>query len=129
MVVARGASVGGPSPATTPSSAITPFLDKRDHHEGGSSTSPLRRNQGLGRLERWDEDAMRRRRETLAARVLDPNVSQEVLNIVPQAKRLRLSLNMPFAELDDPRRIAKNVAGIGRWNDNWRQNREVAHQP
>jgi len=62
-------------------------------------------------------------------RAVDPNVSQEVLNIVPQAKRLRLSLTMPFAELDDPRRIAKNVAGIGRWNDNWRQNREVAHQP
>ena len=60
---------------------------------------------------------MRRRRETLAARVLDPNVSQEVLNIVPQAKRLRLSLNMPFAELDDPRRIDKNVAGIGRWGN------------
>lgn len=81
MVVARGASVGGPSPATTPSSAITPFLDKRDHPEGGSSTSPLPRNQGLGRLERWDEDAMRRRTETLAARVLDPNVSQEVLKL------------------------------------------------
>ncbi len=62
-------------------------------------------------------------------RALDPNVSQEVLNIAPQANRLRLSLTMPFAELDDPRRIAKNVAGIGRWNDNWRQNREVAHQP
>ena len=71
---------------------------------------------------------MRRRRETLAARVLDPNVSQEMLkltiaykaetnvvDIVPQAKRLRLSLNMPFAELDDPRRIARNVAGVGRW--------------
>jgi predicted transport protein len=49
-------------------------------------------------------------------RALDPNVSQEVLkltiaykaetnfvDIVPHAKRLRLSLNMPFAELDDPR--------------------------
>jgi predicted transport protein len=60
--------------------------------------------------------------------VLDPNVSQEMLkltiaykaetnvvDIVPQAKRLRLSLNMPFAELDDPRRIARNVAGVGRW--------------
>lgn len=63
-------------------------------------------------------------------RALDPNVSQEVLkltiaykagtnvvDIVPQAKRLRLSLNMPFAELDDPRGIAKNVAGIGRWGN------------
>jgi len=63
-------------------------------------------------------------------RALDPNVSQEVLkltiaykaetnfvDIVPQAKRLRLSLNMPFAELDDPRGIAKNVAGIERWGN------------
>lgn len=40
-----------------------------------------------------------------------------VVDIVPQAKRLRLSLNMPFAELDDPRGIAKNVAGIGRWGN------------
>jgi antitoxin YefM len=38
-----------------------------------------------------------------------------VLNIVPEAKRLRLSFNMPFAELDDTRGIARNVAGIGRW--------------
>lgn len=36
---------------------------------------------------------------------------------VPQAKRLRHSLTMPFAELDDPRSIAKNVAGIGRWGN------------
>jgi uncharacterized protein with ParB-like and HNH nuclease domain/predicted transport protein len=63
-------------------------------------------------------------------RALDPNVSQEVLklyiaykaetnfvDIVPQAKRLRLSLNMPFAELDDPKGVAKNVAGIGRWGN------------
>jgi predicted transport protein len=39
------------------------------------------------------------------------------VDIVPQAKRLRLSLNMPFAELDDPRGLAKNVAGLGRWGN------------
>jgi predicted transport protein len=63
-------------------------------------------------------------------RALDPNVSQEVLklfiahkaetnvvDIAPQAKRLRLSLNMPFLELDDPRGIAKNVAVVGRWGN------------
>ena len=161
-----------------------PFLDKRDHQEGGFRTSPLRLNQGLGQLERWDVDAMRQRGETLAARALDvwalpqlseeqrqayrqpsrsqvasytlddhpqlsnpqirvvfdvldariraldPNVSQEVLklyiayktetnfvDIVPQAKRLRLSLNMPFAELDDPKGLAKNVTDVGRWGN------------
>ena len=63
-------------------------------------------------------------------RALDLNVSQEVLKltiackaetnvvvIVPKAKRLLLSLNMPFAELDDPNGIAKNVAGVGRWGN------------
>ncbi len=63
-------------------------------------------------------------------RSLDPNVSQEVLklyiaykaetnfvDIVPQAKRLRLSLNMPFPELDDPKGLAKNVAEVGRWGN------------
>ena len=70
--------------------------------------------------------------DALDARIkaLDPNVTQEVLklyiaykaetnfvDIVPQAKRLRLSLNMPFAELDDPKGLAKNVTGIGRWGN------------
>ncbi len=159
-----------------------PFLEKRDG-KGGFAKSPLHLNEGLGQLERWDVDAMRRRGERLAERALevwpapqlseeerlayqparsrskatpytladhpqlaspviradfdaldagirslDPNVSQEILkltiaykaetnfvDIVPQAKRLRLSLNMPFPELDDPKGVATNVAGIGRW--------------
>jgi len=40
-----------------------------------------------------------------------------VVDIVPQVKRLRLSLNMPFTELDDPRGLAKDVTGIGRWGN------------
>jgi predicted transport protein len=70
--------------------------------------------------------------DALDARIkaLDPNVTQEVLklyiaykaetnfvDIVPQAKRLRLSLNMPFGDLDDPKGLAKNVTGIGRWGN------------
>ena len=39
------------------------------------------------------------------------------VDVVPQAKRLRLSLNMPFADLDDPKGLAKNVTGIGRWGN------------
>lgn len=160
-----------------------PFLDKRDHPEGGFRTSPLRLNQGLGLLEHWDMAAIRFRGESLAKRALevwvapqlsdeqrqlykpnkrvdtiytladhpqltnpqiravfdaldagiralDPNVIQEVLklyiaykaetnfvDIVPQAKRLRLSLNMPFAELYDPKGLAKNVTDVGRWGN------------
>jgi predicted transport protein len=66
----------------------------------------------------------------LGIRALDPNVYQEVLkvyiaykcetnfvDIVPQAKRLNLTLNMPFAELDDPKGLARNVAGMRRWGN------------
>ncbi len=39
------------------------------------------------------------------------------LDVVPQSKRLRLSLNMPFSEISDPRGICENVAGVGRWGN------------
>ena len=61
---------------------------------------------------------------------LDPCVSQEFLklyiafkaetnfvDIVPQAKALRLSLNMPFSELHDPKNLCKDVSDIGRWGN------------
>lgn len=67
------------------------------------------------------------RKEVLA---LDPCVSEEILklyvaykaetnfvDVVPQAKRLRLSLNMPFSEIDDPKGLCKDVTGIGRWGN------------
>lgn len=66
----------------------------------------------------------------LGIRALDSNIYQEVLkyyiaykcetnvvDIVPQVKRLRLSLNMPFADLDDPKGLANNLTGIGRWGN------------
>ncbi len=37
-----------------------------------------------------------------------------VVDIVPQSQRLRLSLNMPFSELHDPKGIAKVVSSVGR---------------
>ena len=67
------------------------------------------------------------RKEVLA---LDPCVAEEFLklyvaykaetnfvDIVPQAKRLRLSLNMAFPEINDPRGICKDVSGLGRWGN------------
>ena len=67
------------------------------------------------------------RKEVLA---LDPCVTEEFLklyvaykaetnfvDVVPQAKRLRLSLNMPFAEISDPKGICKDVSGVGRWGN------------
>ncbi|MBE3099494.1 MAG: DUF262 domain-containing protein [Planctomycetes bacterium] len=67
------------------------------------------------------------RKQVLA---LDPCVTEEFLklyvaykaetnfvDVVPQAKRLRLSLNVAFHEIDDPRKIARDVTGLGRWGN------------
>ncbi|MDZ4158927.1 MAG: DUF262 domain-containing protein [Anaerolineaceae bacterium] len=61
---------------------------------------------------------------------LDPVVSEEFLkhyvaykaetnfvDVVPQAKRLRLSLNIPFPDINDPRKICIDVSGVGRWGN------------
>ncbi|MDN6291080.1 MAG: DUF262 and DUF1524 domain-containing protein [Tetragenococcus koreensis] len=39
------------------------------------------------------------------------------LDVVPQTKRLRLSLNMPYKEIDDPMNITNDVSNIGRWGN------------
>jgi predicted transport protein len=67
------------------------------------------------------------RKEVLA---LDPCVTEEFLklyvaykaetnfvDVVPQAKRLRLSLNLAFHEIDDPRHVCRDVTNLGRWGN------------
>jgi uncharacterized protein with ParB-like and HNH nuclease domain/predicted transport protein len=62
--------------------------------------------------------------------VLDPCVNEEFLklyvaykaetnfaDVVPQAKRLRISLNMNFAEITDPKGLCKDVSLVGRWGN------------
>jgi len=39
------------------------------------------------------------------------------VDVVPQARRLRLSLNMPFNEIDDPRGLCVDVTNLGRWGN------------
>ena len=61
---------------------------------------------------------------------LDPCVTEEFLklyvaykaetnfvDVVPQAKRLRLSLNIAFSEIDDPKGLCKDVTDLGRWGN------------
>jgi len=61
---------------------------------------------------------------------LDPVVREEILKlyiaykaetnfvvVVPQAKRLRLSLNIPFPEINDPKGICRDVTGLVRWGN------------
>nr|WP_250158544.1 DUF5655 domain-containing protein [Escherichia coli] len=65
-----------------------------------------------------------------AVMALDAGVTREILklyvafkaetnfvDVVPQKSRLRLSLNMPFHELVDPKCMAKDVTDIGRWGN------------
>ena len=160
-----------------------PFSEKRDM-KGGFRESPLKLNEGLSSLDKWDEAAIKSRAERLAAvaagvwsspflqaevlesyrprgertgrytiddhpqlalgspmhdvfeilrrdvLALDPCVAEEFLklyvaykaetnfvDIVPQRSRLRLSLNMQFHELHDPRVLAKDVTNLGRWGN------------
>jgi uncharacterized protein with ParB-like and HNH nuclease domain/predicted transport protein len=158
-----------------------PFPEKRDL-EGGFKNSPLKLNEGLGSIERWDEAAIQARAArlataaldvwrapTLATEVLDeyrpnpeakvtytlddhrhllgdvrslytalrtevlaldPCVAEEVLklyiafkaetnfvDVVPQATRLVLSLNISLPELEDPRSLCKDVSQIGHWGN------------
>ena len=39
------------------------------------------------------------------------------VDVVPQKSRLRLSLNMQFHELHDPKGLAKDVTNLGRWGN------------
>lgn len=162
-----------------------PFAEKRDV-KGGFKMSPLKLNEGIGTLERWDERAIKARAELLASRAsevweavylpeeqlaeyralpdqapvtsytiedhpnlspgstsrmlfdalrkeivaLNPVVTEEFLklyvaykaetnfaDVIPQVSRLRLSLNMSFQELHDPRGLAKDVTNLGRWGN------------
>jgi len=77
-------------------------------------------------------NAMRPLFEAFRAQVLalDPVVNEEFLklyvaykaetnfvDVVPQAKRLRLSLNMRFPEVYDPKGLCKDVTNLGRWGN------------
>lgn len=67
------------------------------------------------------------RKEVIA---LDPSVTEDILklyvafkaetnfvDVVPQKSKLRLSINIPFHELNDPKEIARDVSNLGRWGN------------
>ncbi len=62
--------------------------------------------------------------------MLDPCVTEELLklyiaykaetnfvDVEPQSRRLRLSLNMSFHEIQDPKGLCKDVTNLGRWGN------------
>ena len=159
------------------------FSEKRDM-AGGFKNSPLKLNEGLGRVKAWNETAIQERAERLAGLAvnvwaapilpsetlaayskkverpigytiedhaylspsspmrlifesfrkevlaLDPVVTEEFLklyvaykaetnfvDVVPQAGRLRLSINLAFHEINDPKGLCRDVTGLGRWGN------------
>lgn len=67
------------------------------------------------------------RQEVLA---LDPSISEDILkfyiafkidtnfvSVIPLKNRLRLNINMPFYEINDPRGMARDVSNIGKWGN------------
>jgi predicted transport protein len=66
----------------------------------------------------------------MAVQSLDPCIAMEFrklyiafkaetnfVDVIPQAKRLRLSLNIPFSDLNDPKGICRDITGKGRWGN------------
>ena len=39
------------------------------------------------------------------------------VDVVPQAERLRLTINLNFPEIDDPLNLCKDVTDVGRWGN------------
>lgn len=39
------------------------------------------------------------------------------VDVIPKAKALRLTLNLDFPEIDDPRKLCRDVTGLGRWGN------------
>ena len=167
-----------------------PFAYKRDQvtdkdgNPVGFAHSPLKLNLGLGKVNQWDEAAIKARADRLAADAakvwgapqladdvldayrpaaakpgqqysvadhtplvtgpmrdlfetlrksvlaLDPCVNEEFLklyvaykaetnfvDVVPQAKRLLLVLNLGIDDIEDPRGLCRDISNIGRWGN------------
>ncbi len=166
-----------------------PFINKRgmkdkEGHNVGFVGSPLRLNEGLGSLEHWNENEIKKRAGRLATEAiqvwrypdvdpaileqytveeegeavktytradhhyltgdtlklfeqlrthilnLDPSVREEILklyiaykmntnfvDVIVQKNQLQLVLNMRFTELDDPKKLGKDITGKGRWGN------------
>ncbi|BES61132.1 DUF262 and DUF1524 domain-containing protein [Dysgonomonas capnocytophagoides] len=158
-----------------------PFAEKKTI-EGGFNDSPLRMNEYLRTVNKWDKDEIEKRAEELAEKAktvwtipflpdeilssykpdentpviytvnsyeylngemlelykelrkrilnINPAVREEFkklyiafkaetnfVDIVPQKSRLRLSLNLSFDEVIDPKGLCKDVSDLGRWGN------------
>lgn len=56
-------------------------------------------------------------RQEVKARYIAYKTTTNFVDIVPQKSRLRLSLNMRFSEINDPKGLCQDVSGVGRWGN------------
>ncbi len=55
--------------------------------------------------------------ETYLKQYIAYKAETNFVDVVPQAKRLRLSLNMRYDEIHDPRGLTRDITHIGRWGN------------
>jgi len=56
-------------------------------------------------------------REVVLKRYIAFKAETNFVDVIPQSKRLRLSLNMEVPDVDDPRKLCRDVTGLGRWGN------------
>ena len=65
------------------------------------------------RIINLSSDVKREYKKLYIAYKLDTNF----VDVVVQKQRLRISVNMKFSEIRDPKRICKDITGLGRWGN------------
>jgi uncharacterized protein with ParB-like and HNH nuclease domain/predicted transport protein len=56
-------------------------------------------------------------REEIKKLYIAYKMTTNFVDIEPQKKRLKLSLNMPFSEIDDPKELCKDLTGVGHFGN------------
>jgi predicted transport protein len=79
-----------------------PFLEKRNHKEGGFANSPLHLNKSLATLEHWNEDEIKKRASALADLALKvwpiPQLSPAQMS--PIGKQVQLEDHLKYMPFD-----------------------------
>jgi len=120
--------VGGEIIQTTPSLKATPgiVLDGSNGDDADSGTIltldnyPYLKGAMLALFEQLRERILKLDssvREEYKKLYIAYKTDTNFVDVVPQAKQLRLSLNMKFSEIHDPKKLCRDISGIGRWGN------------
>ena len=68
------------------------------------------------RIRRLDDSVHEQINQNYIAYKLRRNIVRNFVSIKPQARCLRLMLNLPFSDIDDPQERCRNMTNVGRWS-------------